>query len=70
MMARASISGKILGCRKWKKKKLDRSPAFPTSEDFIYDHKIRSNEIIRTKWLIYEIIINDLIISSECKKSI
>ena len=23
-----------------KEKKLDRSPAFPTSEDFIYDHKI------------------------------
>ena len=27
---------------------LGRSPAFPTSDDFV-----RSNEIIRTKWLIY-----------------
>ena len=32
-------------------KKLDRSPAFLTSDDFI-----RSNEIIRTKWPIYVVI--------------
>ena len=30
---------------------LDRSPAFLTSDDII-----RSNEIIRTKWLIYVVI--------------
>ena len=34
-----------------KKKYLDWSPAFLTSDDFI-----RSNEIIRTKWPIYAVI--------------
>ena len=44
---------------------LDRSPVFLTSDDFI-----RSNEIIRTKWPIYEVICHFiLMISSERKKS-
>ena len=47
---------------------LDRSPAFPTSDDFI-----RSNEIVRTKRLIYKVIStfvsNNLMISSERKKN-
>ena len=51
-----------------KKKKLDRSPAFPTSDDFI-----RSNEIVRTKRLIYKVISNfvsnNLMLSSERKKN-
>ena len=44
---------------------LDRSPAFPTSDDFI-----RSKEIIRKKWPIYEVIHHFvLMISSERKNS-
>ena len=44
---------------------LDRSPAFLTFDDFI-----RSNEIIRTKWPIYEVISYFvLMISSERKNN-
>ena len=44
---------------------LDRSPAFLTSDDFII-----SNEIIRTKWPIYEVICHFvLMISSERNNS-
>ena len=32
-------------------RQLDRSPAFLTSDDFV-----RSHEIVRTKWSIYEVI--------------
>ena len=54
---------------KWEVLQLDPSPAFLTSDDFV-----RSNEIVRTKWPIYQIIChfvlgNNLMISSECKKS-
>ena len=46
-------------------KYLDQSPAFLTS-----DYSVRSNEIDKTKWLIYQIIGHFvLMISSEGKKS-